>query len=519
MRRGRHPPAATQTNPENLMFYKNPLTLAVAAALTAASATSQAQDAGALVDALVRKGILTDQEAEEIRADMTREFTTTSAGKINLSNSITELKLYGDLRLRYQYDNKDLQADPFPVGAHVAGSNEKDRSPNSNQRSRWRFRLRLNADFKLSENFFGGVELATAMNSDSGNQTFENGFNDYPIFISKAYLGWSPNEWLTMTAGKVPNPFYATDASWDPDINPTGLTETIALHKLHFGGGALGGGGGLSKDGKSYAPTEVKADRPWELSLVAGQFIFDDNPENTGPDNDASTDAYLFETQLIAAYKFSGGAKLTIAPAWMTFINGSLSGLDNENMFQDNANVSGATRNLNLLLFPGDLSFKLGDLKAKFYWDFSYNIEARKRVEDIYNLVTLRRKAAGQRADPNDFDKQHSQQDDFMYLIGLQIGENKKKGDWSVLANWRQTGIAAVDPNLTDSDFALGELNTRGFKIGLAYNLTDFCVGAVTYMHAWNLRDNLTGGEATGGNAIAEGNQIQVLQVDLSVKF
>lgn len=106
-----------------------------------------------------------------------------------------------------------------------------------------------------------------------------------------------------------------------------------------------------------------------------------------------------------------------------------------------------------------------------------------------------------------------------MYLVGMQIGENKKKGDWSVLANWRQTGIGSVDPNLNDSDFALGELNTRGVKVSASYNFTDFCVGAITYMHAWNLRDNLFGGEATGGNAIAEGNAIQVLQVDLNLKF
>lgn len=49
--------------------------------------------------------------------------------------------------------------------------------------------------------------------------------------------------------------------------------------------------------------------------------------------------------------------------------------------------------------------------------------------------------------------------------------------------------------------------------------MTDFAVGAVTYMYAWNLRDDLVGGEATGGNGVADGNNIQVLQVDLTVKF
>src|SRR5678815_3251168 len=116
------------------MFNTQALRFATVAALIAIAPVSRAQEAAALVDALVRKGVLTDKEAEEIRADMSRQHSGDAASKIKLSNSITELKLYGDLRLRYQYDNKDSQADPFPVGVHVSGD-DKDRSPNSNQRS------------------------------------------------------------------------------------------------------------------------------------------------------------------------------------------------------------------------------------------------------------------------------------------------------------------------------------------------------------------------------------------------
>ena len=98
----------------------------------------------------------------------------------------------------------------------------------------------------------------------------------------------------------------------------------------------------------------------------------------------------------------------------------------------------------------------------------------------------------------------------------------------AISARSTQTGLTAVDPNLNDSDFALGELNTRGIKSGLLYNLTDFATLGVTYQYAWNLRDNLIGGAATGGTAfagtgagpgIADSNVVQVLQVDLSVKF
>jgi len=485
------------------------LKFAAIASFALAGLPAQAEHDSALIDALVRKGVLTDKEASEIRSDMEKHDKASSANKIKLSDSLTELKLYGDIRLRYQYDDKDAQLLKSQGGNGPA---------NVSQQGRWRFRLRLNADFKLGEHWFGGVELSTAQPTDSGNQTYENGFDDYNIFISRAYLGWQ-NDWLTLVGGKMPNPFYTTDLIYDSDINPTGLAENIAFHKL-FGGDPVDGG--FSKDGKGYkAP--VVTESPWEVTLIAGQFIFDDNPEFGGPDSDVGTDAYLFHSQLVTSYKFSGGPKLTVAPGWMTYINGSLGGLTNSNSFNDNANVSGATRNLNILLLPGDLSFKLGEIKAKFQWDFAYNIEGRKRTEDIYNLVTLNNDA-GQSSDddvtdPDDRSSKHSSVDDYAWLVGVQLGENKKAGDWSLLANWRQIGIGAIDPNLSDGDFALGELNTRGLKAGIAYNFTNFAVGTITYYYAWNLRDDLFGGEATGGNGIADSNKVQVLQVDVTVKF
>src|SRR5258708_31397325 len=92
------------------MLKKPSMKLAVALALAcSATISAQAQDAGALVEKLVRKGILTDQEAEEVRADMTRDFAQTSAAKIHLSDSITQLKLYGDLRMRWAYNDTELQ--------------------------------------------------------------------------------------------------------------------------------------------------------------------------------------------------------------------------------------------------------------------------------------------------------------------------------------------------------------------------------------------------------------------------
>jgi len=61
--------------------------LALLGGLAVGTATAAfAQDSGPLIDALVKKGVLTDQEGEELRVDLQKEFAESSAGKLNVSS-------------------------------------------------------------------------------------------------------------------------------------------------------------------------------------------------------------------------------------------------------------------------------------------------------------------------------------------------------------------------------------------------------------------------------------------------
>src|SRR2546430_17549613 len=75
----------------------------ILSSLLAPMSILRAQDAGALLDLLVKKKLITDQEAEEVRAELTKQVSETSGGKWKLSSPITELELYGDARVRYEY--------------------------------------------------------------------------------------------------------------------------------------------------------------------------------------------------------------------------------------------------------------------------------------------------------------------------------------------------------------------------------------------------------------------------------
>src|SRR4026207_1040186 len=84
------------------MLPKTFVLITIAVSLVAGGITARAQDSGALLDLLVKKRIITDQEAEEVRGELSREAATTSAGKWKLSAPINEVERYGDMRVRYE---------------------------------------------------------------------------------------------------------------------------------------------------------------------------------------------------------------------------------------------------------------------------------------------------------------------------------------------------------------------------------------------------------------------------------
>lgn len=500
--------------------------------LIAASPLPAQTDSNALIDVLVCKKILTPKEAECVRADLIQEKEKSSADKIKLSTPVAELSIYGDARLRFQYDNLDPQvgtflADPLLIGPNGAVFPDREHGRflnpgHGDQRDRWRFRLRLAADFKLKDNWFGGVQLQTGITSDSANQTFDGGFQNYPIYISRAFVGWNAADWLTVIAGKQANPFYTTDLVWDPDINPSGLVESFKIHKLFSCGEEETVE--YAADGKTVLSVKCRPiECPWTLTLVAGQFIFDDNNEFALPGR--NTDAYLFEEQLIFTYKFCENVKFTLAPAYLCYNSAQVNTVWNQQGFAQVINGTatdslpagwGETRDLSILQLPGDLSFKLCGCKIKLLWDAAYNTAGGKRVNDIY-VFPVRDRSGN--IVGFDHVRTHSQKDNLAWLIGIQIGENVKKGDWAVYVNYRQVGLGSIDPNLNDSDWGQSRLNLAGWKAGIAYSFSDAVVLQLTGNTADNLRNDLIGGQATNGARLADANSVQVYQVDLNVKF
>lgn len=420
--------------------------------------TAFAQDSGPLLDLLVRKGIVTDQEAENLRAELARDFANnTSAGKLNLSSSLTEVKLSGDVRLRHQIET---QAPAVASGSPTI----------TNERTRERFRFRFNGDFALQKGWTAGFALETAQAADSGNQTFGGANDDYNLYLARAFVGWSPTRNLSLVLGKQRNPLYTTDLRWDADINPQGASE---IYRWFLAG----------KD---------------TVEIRALQNIMEDRNERVaGP---GGRDAWLFEQQLVYTKWFGKDAignvpnSLILAAGFAAYNGSGIDSATNENPFL------GSTRHLHMVTFGGELNvMHVGGEgnSVKVYWDSSYNLESDRRVHRVYGLSRTR-----------------WQDDPLAWLVGVGYakGSGKVQGDWSIRADYREVGLGAVDPNTSDSDFGFGKLSQEGVKAALSYNLTDFVNLNATYFYTTAMRDNLT-------HAVANLDHSNLLQLDCVVKF
>lgn len=485
--------------------------------------TVRGQDNNALLDLLVRKKIITTQEAQEVRAELTQEAaakaSSSSGDKWKLSTPITELELYGDTRLRYEYR-----------GGETASTTSQPHD--WLERSRERYRLRIGLRGILADDWFFGVRLETSQNPRSTNVTFGDDTstssgtsttingpfakNSDGINVGQAYLGYKGFPDLTLTAGKMPNPIITTLMVWDADINPEGAAEQWK-HTFTFN---LSGGGGqalqsLSKDGKSVVEGAGSEPLKLKIDLFANfaQFVYDDaNPENPlGPRKTSNgnlnpnTDAWLLAWQVGAKFTFPKNLYVQVAPVLYnytgsgdTFNSPFVGGSPNLSNSDSLATNQTGIDHLLVLEVPAEFGFRLAGLPMRIFTDFAVNFEADERAT-----------AAGF---PGKGDQRYA------YLAGLGIGQLKATNDWELRVWWQHTDQYSLDPNLVDSDIWDSRVNMEGIAVSAGYMLSNAVTFNLTYAYGWPSDKSL----GTGGNGdigINPLNRYQLFQADLNVKF
>lgn len=124
------------------------------------------------------------------------------------------LHFSGDVRLR---------AEPFFGGP----------SDQSMDRARARIRVRFNANANMGSQFRTGISLASGDINDptTTNQNLTGFYTRKPVALDQAFVEFTPDQFknLTVIGGKFHYPWFNTEMTWDKDLNPEGVAETLGF--------------------------------------------------------------------------------------------------------------------------------------------------------------------------------------------------------------------------------------------------------------------------------------------------
>lgn len=187
------------------------------AAVTALATHAHADVAGdALINKLEQKGVLSSDEAKQLRLENQDDFNssfTNSFGKsfskmTGMPDWVTGYKFSGDFRGRYDYRGSENSA--------------------MVDRNQFRYRLRVGLAVNIKDDFQVGFRVGSGDSGKplSNNQTLSGNASKKPLYVDTAYGKWTPindGTWmLAATVGKMDNPFQFTPMVFDPDLTPEG---------------------------------------------------------------------------------------------------------------------------------------------------------------------------------------------------------------------------------------------------------------------------------------------------------
>src|SRR2546429_3382134 len=120
----------------------------------------------------------------------------------------------------------------FNGDVRVRGENFFQSAPGFFDRNRGRIRVRFGVDGKLSDDFVGGLYLASGSLGDptTTNTTLSNFFDRHTIRIDRGYITYNPlgHKWISLTGGKFAYSWIRTPQTFDNDLNPEGFSEKFS---------------------------------------------------------------------------------------------------------------------------------------------------------------------------------------------------------------------------------------------------------------------------------------------------
>lgn len=434
----------------------------------------------ALVDALVSEGVLTETQATNVLAKVNARLAAEkpAAGeKITAGKDVQALRLFGDLRFRFEDRSYDYWDDPAI----------------EDTQTRYRLRLRLGAEYKFNNGWSATLRLdsgkaANTSNVDFGNNTRRDDFGlnvglAYFLYETPDFVG--PFDRARFWIGKHHLPVYANGIAgfWlCGDITAEGLTQELRVQD---------------------------AFRDWDVSLRAGQYVQRARQLSLSAGRSAEID-YMVMAQVELTNQANGNGTgngnggspgFKIAPTFLGFVPSDYPGAASGDAFIDtNAPSEANYHDLSSLIIPAEYTFTTGDFTHTIFATFAHNFEGKSRARRF-----LQPGIAVTDGMSN------------FYNAGVKVA----RGPASVTAEYRHIGAGAYTNALGHPDFNVARANARGPALSASYNFTSSLVGTVSYFRSSAIVDHAGGFLAAGGTS-SDGlgyRTYETLQVDLMMKF
>ncbi|WP_434600760.1 putative porin [Pseudomonas sp. Z4-7] len=406
---------------------------------------------------------------------------------------VSRISFDGDIRLRdesryYSGTNSNQIVDfarlndrgPYDVNPNSSSNLPPLLNTREDRENLFRLRARLGMKAVIAPEWTAGIRIGTGSDNNpvSTTQTLGGGFGKKDIWLDQGYLTWKPSDELTLTGGRIANPFYSTDLLYSGDLNFDGVAA-IFNRKLSQDFGLFGTVGAF--------PVEYT----------------NDTSTSNGTDKEESDNKWLYGAQLGANWAINDGNRVKGALAYYRFddIEGQRSspcepwagdpGCDTDGSrvaFMQKGNTVFLLRDIT----PNPLNpsatpqpqyvglaseFNLLDLNLAWDTDLPEDLKLRSQAHYVHNLGydegDMRKRSEGQFA--NNLDENGEVQSGAnAWMLQFTLGnslELKRQGDWNMFAGYKYIQPDALPDGFNDSSFHLGGTNATGYFLGGNYGL------------------------------------------------
>lgn len=183
--------------------------------------------------------VVRDQIRDEVKAEVMTQAKAENWAQPNaFPDWASRISFDGDVRLRYESrsfgngnsnqitDFAELNDDgPYDVNPNTSSGLPPLLNTREDRDSLLRLRARFGLKAALSESWSAGIRIGTGSDNNpvSTTQTLGGGFGKKDLWLDQGYLTWKPSERLSLTGGRIANPFLSTDLLYSNDLNFDGV--------------------------------------------------------------------------------------------------------------------------------------------------------------------------------------------------------------------------------------------------------------------------------------------------------